>query len=131
MYEHSETLVRRAVGVGQMSLRLSVGLHQGSALRPFLFLLVMDNLSNEVRQEFDLGNSKDARKVEVVKGDVFKYLGSTIQSNGQYIKQVKKKVLAELRESRVISGRICLKDVSESCHFVWFGDGGPNKKIGS
>lgn len=45
-------------------------------------------------------NSKDARKVEVVKGDVFKYLGSTIQSNGQYIIQVKK-VLAELRESRV------------------------------
>uniref|UniRef100_A0A669BV45 threonine--tRNA ligase n=1 Tax=Oreochromis niloticus TaxID=8128 RepID=A0A669BV45_ORENI len=42
-----------------------------------------------------------------------------------------KKVLAELRESRVICGRICLKDVSESCHFVWFGDGGPNKKIGS
>lgn len=101
MYGHSETLVRYAVGVGQMCLRLSVGLHQESALRPFLLLLVMDILSNEVRQEFDLCNSKDARKVEVVKGDVFKYLGSTIQSNGQYIIQVKKKVLAELRESRV------------------------------
>lgn len=66
MYEHSETLVRCAVGVGHMCLRLTVG----SALRPFLLLLVMDILSNEVRQKFDLCNSKDARKVEVVKGDV-------------------------------------------------------------
>lgn len=49
MYEHSESLVRCAVGVGQMCLRLSVGLHQESALRPFLLLLVMDILSNEVR----------------------------------------------------------------------------------
>lgn len=28
----------------------------------------------------------------------------------------------------MICGRICLQDVSESCHFVWFGDGGPKKK---
>lgn len=81
--------------------KIECGITSGISSEAFLLLLVMDILSNEVRQEFDLCNSKDARKVEVVKGDVFKYLGSTIPSNGQYIIQVKKKVLAELRESRV------------------------------
>ena len=31
--------------------RVKVGLHLGSALSPFLFALVMDRLTDEVRQE--------------------------------------------------------------------------------
>ncbi|KAK3508597.1 hypothetical protein QTP70_034713, partial [Hemibagrus guttatus] len=42
MYERSRTVVRCAV---------EVGLHQGSALSPFLFAMVMDQLSKDVRQE--------------------------------------------------------------------------------
>lgn len=39
-----------AVGVTE-DFKVEVGLHHGSALRPLLFTIVMDRLSNEVRQE--------------------------------------------------------------------------------
>ncbi|KAK3544885.1 hypothetical protein QTP86_027580, partial [Hemibagrus guttatus] len=50
MYERSRTVVRCAVGQTEES-KVEVGLHQGSALSPFLFAMVMDQLSEEVRQE--------------------------------------------------------------------------------
>ncbi|KAK3517219.1 hypothetical protein QTP70_001127 [Hemibagrus guttatus] len=51
MYERSRTVVRCAVGQTE-EFNVEVGLHQGSALSPFLFAIVMDQLSEEVRQEF-------------------------------------------------------------------------------
>ncbi|KAK3510913.1 hypothetical protein QTP70_025546 [Hemibagrus guttatus] len=50
MYERSRTVVRCAVGQTE-EFKVKVGLHQGSALSPFLFAMVMDQLSEEVRQE--------------------------------------------------------------------------------
>ncbi|KAK3547776.1 hypothetical protein QTP86_029920 [Hemibagrus guttatus] len=50
MYEMSRTVVRCAVGQTE-EFKVEVGLHQGSALSSFLFALVMDQLSEEVRQE--------------------------------------------------------------------------------
>ncbi|KAK3507962.1 hypothetical protein QTP70_005447 [Hemibagrus guttatus] len=50
MYERNRTVVRCAVGQTD-EFKLEVGLHQGSALSPFLFAIVMDQLSEEVRQE--------------------------------------------------------------------------------
>ncbi|KAK3536119.1 hypothetical protein QTP70_029528, partial [Hemibagrus guttatus] len=50
MYERSRTVVRCAVGQTE-EFNVKVGLHQGSALSPFLFAIVMDQLSEEVRQE--------------------------------------------------------------------------------
>ncbi|MCJ8736308.1 hypothetical protein PDJAM_G00258080 [Pangasius djambal] len=50
MYERSRTVVRCAVGQTE-EFKVEVGLHQGSALNPFLFAMVMDQLSEEVRQE--------------------------------------------------------------------------------
>ncbi|KAK3514152.1 hypothetical protein QTP70_005083 [Hemibagrus guttatus] len=50
MYERSRTVVRCAVGQTE-EFKVEVGLHQGSALSPFLFAMVMDRLSEEVRQE--------------------------------------------------------------------------------
>ncbi|KAK2882215.1 hypothetical protein Q8A73_022725 [Channa argus] len=50
MYESCKTVVRCAVGVTE-EFKVEVGLHQGSALSPFLFALVMDRLTDEVRQE--------------------------------------------------------------------------------
>ncbi|KAK3508731.1 hypothetical protein QTP70_004276 [Hemibagrus guttatus] len=50
MYERSRTVVRYAVGQTE-EFKVEVGLHQGSALNPFLFAIVMDQLSEEVRQE--------------------------------------------------------------------------------
>ena len=50
MYEGSETVVRCAVGTTE-SFKVKVGLHQGSALSPFLFAVIMNRLTNEVRRE--------------------------------------------------------------------------------
>ncbi|KAK3513370.1 hypothetical protein QTP70_012333 [Hemibagrus guttatus] len=44
MYERSRTVVRCAVGQTE-GFKVEVGLHQGSALSPFLFAIVMDQLS--------------------------------------------------------------------------------------
>ena len=50
MYEGSETVVRDAEGTTE-SFKVKVGLHQGSALSPFLFAVIMDRLTDEVRKE--------------------------------------------------------------------------------
>ena len=50
MYRNSVTAVRSAAGVTK-GFTVKVGLHQGSALSPFLFAIVMDRLTDEVRQE--------------------------------------------------------------------------------
>ena len=50
MYEESKTVVRCAIGTTE-SFKVKVGLHQGSALIPFLFAVIMDMLTDEVRRE--------------------------------------------------------------------------------
>ena len=50
MYEGSVTAVRCAAGMTDW-FGVEVGLHQESALSPFLFAMVMDRLTDEVRQE--------------------------------------------------------------------------------
>ncbi|KAK3508701.1 hypothetical protein QTP70_004255 [Hemibagrus guttatus] len=49
MYERSRTVVRCAVGQTE-EFKVEVGLHQGSALSPFLFAMVMDQLSEEYKR---------------------------------------------------------------------------------
>ena len=48
--EGSETMVRCAIGTTE-SFKVKVGLHQGSALSPFLFAVIMDRLTDEVSRE--------------------------------------------------------------------------------
>ncbi|KAM7373883.1 hypothetical protein PAMP_006573 [Pampus punctatissimus] len=142
MYEDCKTVVRCAVGVTE-ELKVEVGLHQGSTLSPFLFTMVMDRLTDEVRQEspwtmmfaddivicsesreqveeklerwrfvlerrgmkvsrskteYMCVNERDpSRRVrlqgeEIKKVEDFKYLGSTVQNNGECEKEVKKRV---------------------------------------
>ena len=50
MYEGSEIVVRCAVET-TVSFKVKVGLHQGSALSPFLFAVIMDRIIDEVRRE--------------------------------------------------------------------------------
>ena len=49
MYKNACTRVRSSVGVTE-GFEVSVGLHQGSALSPFLFNVVMDVLTEGVRE---------------------------------------------------------------------------------
>ena len=50
MYKGSETVVRYAVGTKEI-FKVKVGLCQGSALSPFLFAVIIDRLTEEVRRE--------------------------------------------------------------------------------
>ena len=50
MYEGSETVVRCAVGTTE-SFKVKVGLHQELALSLFLFAVIMNRLTDEVRRE--------------------------------------------------------------------------------
>ncbi|KAK3543658.1 hypothetical protein QTP70_026248, partial [Hemibagrus guttatus] len=162
MYERSRTVVRCAVGQTE-EFKVEVGLHQGSALSPFLFAIVMDQLSEEVRQESpwtmmfadDIVICSESREQmeenlerwrfalerrgmkvsrskteymcvneregsgtvriqgeEVKKVQEFKYLGSTVQSNGECGKEVKKRVQAGWNGWRKVSGVLCDKKIS-------------------
>ncbi|KAK3507530.1 hypothetical protein QTP70_028078, partial [Hemibagrus guttatus] len=162
MYERSRTVVRCAVGQTE-EFNVEVGLHQGSALSPFLFAIVMDQLSEEVRQESpwtmmfadDIMICSESREQveenlerwrfalerrgmkvsrskteymcvneregsgtvrlqgeEVKKVQEFKYLGSTVQSNGECGKEVKKRVQAGWNGWRKVSGVLCERKIS-------------------
>ena len=50
MYDDSTTAVRCAVGVTE-GFEVKVGLHQGSALSPCLFAMVMYRMTDEIREE--------------------------------------------------------------------------------
>ena len=50
MYDDSITAVRCAVGVTE-GFEVKVGLHQGSALSPCLFAMVMDRMTDDIREE--------------------------------------------------------------------------------
>ncbi|KAK3555275.1 hypothetical protein QTP86_014891 [Hemibagrus guttatus] len=132
MYERSRTVVRCAVGQTE-EFKVEVGLHQGSVLSPFLFAIVMDQLSEEVRQESpwtmmfvdDIVICSESREQveenlerwrlqgeEVKKVQEFKYLGSTVQSNGECGKEVKKRVQAGWNGWRKVSGVLCDRKIS-------------------
>ncbi|KAK3560533.1 hypothetical protein QTP86_010890 [Hemibagrus guttatus] len=139
MYERSRTVVRCAVGQ-TVEFKVEVRLHQGSALSPFLFAMVMDQLSEEVKQEspwtmmfalerrgMKVSRSKTEymcvneregsgtvrlQGEEVKKVQEFKYLGSTVQSNGKCGKEVKKQVQAGWNGWRKVSGVLCDRKIS-------------------
>ncbi|KAK3537700.1 hypothetical protein QTP70_017834 [Hemibagrus guttatus] len=143
--------------------KVEEGLHQGSALSPFLFAMVMDQLSEEVRQESpwtmmfadDIVICSESREQveenlerwrfvlerrgmkvsrskteymcvneregsgtvrlqgeEVKKVQEFKYLGLTVQSNGECGKEVKKRVQAGWNGWRKVSGVLCDRKIS-------------------
>ncbi|GLS47117.1 hypothetical protein GCM10007884_51210 [Methylobacterium brachythecii] len=50
MYDNGRTIVRTAVGETR-EFPVTVGLHQGSALSPYLFALVMDDLSRNIQDK--------------------------------------------------------------------------------
>jgi len=50
MHDESETSVRCATGMTE-DFKVQVGLHKGSTLSPFLFAMVMDRLTDEIRRE--------------------------------------------------------------------------------
>ena len=50
MYIESETVVKCVAGTSE-PFKVEVGLHQGSALSPFMFAIIMDTLTDDIRKE--------------------------------------------------------------------------------
>ncbi len=50
LYHQCETVVRCAAGTGE-PFAVEVGLHKGSAFSPFLFAIIMDSLTENIRKE--------------------------------------------------------------------------------
>ena len=50
MYDGATTTVRSAAGLTE-EFKVSVGLYQGSALSPFLFTIIMDKLTEDIRKD--------------------------------------------------------------------------------
>ncbi|KAK3543780.1 hypothetical protein QTP70_027194 [Hemibagrus guttatus] len=126
MYERSRTVVRCAVGQTE-KFKVEVGLHQGSALSPFLFAIVMDQLSEEVRQESpwtmmfadDLVICSESREQVEENLERWRFAlerrgmkVSRIQSNGECGKEVKKQVQAGWNGWRKVSGVLCDRKIS-------------------
>ena len=91
MYENCMTVVRCAVGVTE-ELKVEVGRHQGSALRPFLFAMRWTDWQmrldrNLHKTEYMCVNERISSRtvrlqgVKIKKVEDFKYLESTVQSN--------------------------------------------------
>ncbi|KAK3505952.1 hypothetical protein QTP70_003342 [Hemibagrus guttatus] len=126
MYERSRTVVRCAVGQTE-EFKVEVGLHQGSALSPFLFAIVMDQLSEEVRQESpwtmmfadDIVICSESREQVEESLERWRFAlerrgmkVSHIQSNGECGKEVKKRVQAGWNGWRKVSGVLCDRKIS-------------------
>ena len=50
MYEDCSTTVNTTVGTKE-AVKIEVGLHQGSALSPFLFIMIMDTITEDIEEE--------------------------------------------------------------------------------
>ena len=50
MYDGTTTTVRSAAGLTE-EFKVGVGLHHGSALSPFLFAIIIDRLTEDIRKD--------------------------------------------------------------------------------
>ena len=50
MYDRATTTVRSAAGLTE-EFKVGIGLHQGSALSPYLFAIIMDMLTEDIRKD--------------------------------------------------------------------------------
>ena len=169
MYQRSYTQVRTAVGTTER-FEVTVGVHQGSALIPFPFAIVLDCLTEDVRSEApwtimfaddvvicaerqeeveenlerwrraleDRGMHISRKKTEyfcvggreeddegelkmqgekVPRVTEFRYLGSTVQADGDSEIEVAKRIAAGWNSWRKVSGVLC--DGKASCTRWW------------
>ncbi|XP_063603267.1 uncharacterized protein LOC134779196 [Penaeus indicus] len=120
MYKGCQTQVRCAAGETEV-FEFAVGLHQGSALSPFLFVIIIDCLTQEVQREapWDMlfaddvvvcGNRRDKieERLELWQGA----MEDRVQEDGGSDKEVTKRIQAGWGAWK-ITGVMCDKNVPE------------------
>ena len=162
MYDGATTTVRSAAGLTE-EFKVGVGLHQGSALSLFLFAIIMDKLTEDIRKDAPWGvlfaddivlsrknqreleddleiwrNVLERRGLKVSRGSTeylkvggvddgeelklqgenvktvknFKYLGSTLSSDGRYEEEVRRTIQAGWMSWKKLSGVLCDRKLS-------------------
>ena len=162
MYDGATTTVRSAAGLTK-EFKVGVGLHQGSALSPFLFSIIIDRLTENIRKDapwdmlfaddivlcrqnhreleenlkiwrnalerrglkvrwskteylrvggVDDGEELKLQGEKVKRAKNFKYLGSTVSSDGRCEEEVSRRIQAEWMSWRKVSGVLCDKKLS-------------------
>ncbi|XP_070045208.1 secreted RxLR effector protein 78-like [Nicotiana tomentosiformis] len=89
MYDGAKTRVR-IVGGDSEHLPIVMGLHQGSALSPFLFSLVMDALTHHIQGEtpWCILFADDIVMIDETRGGVNERLKVSLLKNGQFSTEI-------------------------------------------
>ncbi|VFQ64091.1 unnamed protein product [Cuscuta campestris] len=129
MYDGAMTRVRTFGGDSE-SLSVGMGLHQGSALSPFLFALVMDVLTQGVQEGVPwcmlftddivliddtregLNDKLERWRLALETKDRFRYLGSVILADGELDGDVGHRVGVAWAKWRLASGVLCDPKIS-------------------
>ena len=162
MYDGATTTVRSAAGLTE-EFKVGVKLHQGSALSPFLFPIIIDRLTEYIRKDapwdmlfaddivlsrqnhrelqedpeiwknalerrglkvsrsktkylrvggVDDGEELKLQGEKVKRAKNFKYLGSTVSSDGRCEEEVRRRIQAGWMSWRKVSGVLCGRTLS-------------------
>ena len=162
MYDRATTTVRSKAGLTE-EFKVGVRLHQGSALSPFLFAVIMDKLTEDIRKDIpwdmlfaddivlsrqnhgelendqeiwrnalerrglkvsrsktdhlkaggvDDGEELKLQREKVKRANNFKYLGSTVSSDGRCEEEVRKRIQAGWMSWKKMSGVLCDRKLS-------------------
>nr|XP_016433670.1 PREDICTED: uncharacterized protein LOC107760169 [Nicotiana tabacum] len=109
MYDGAKIWVR-TVGRDSEHFPVVMGLHQGSALSPFLFALAIDALTRHIQGEVvDEDVRLDSQVIP--RRESFKYLGFVIQGNGEIDEDVTYRIGEGWMKWRIASSVLCDKDM--------------------
>ena len=137
MYEGARTSVRSAVGLTE-DFEVRVGLHQGSALSPFLFAIIMDVLTKDVRKEapWDMMFTDDVALYREDKEELEVYLERWRKVFEQRGLRVSRKKTEYLQAGGVEQGTVYIQGetVKKVDHFKYLGvvvsaDGSYEEKV--
>nr|GEZ08626.1 hypothetical protein [Tanacetum cinerariifolium] len=132
MYDGAKTRVRTSIGSTEFS-PVDVGLHQGSAISPYLFALILDGLSRGIQEDipwvsrekteylrcdFGIGEIAHNEEVDLRIGDKilqpkesFRYLGSMLHKSGRIDEDVANRIKAAWMKWRAATRVLCDRNV--------------------
>nr|GEW05494.1 hypothetical protein [Tanacetum cinerariifolium] len=118
MYDGAKTRVQSSIRNTEF-FPVDVGLHQGSAISPYLFALIIDELSREIQEDIPCnGEITNNEKVDVCIGDKilqpkesFRYIRSMLHKSGRIEEDVSNQIKAAWMKWRAAAGVLCDKKI--------------------